>query len=77
METLGGAILVFLASAAFVIAAGIGLARYGDDYVEWVKEMPEGLDKETAMNSLIWATREQNPEEARKLNDALYPPKSK
>ena len=53
------------------------LMRYGDDYVEWVKEMPEGLDKETAMNSLIWATREQNPEEARKLSEALYPPKSK
>jgi hypothetical protein len=53
------------------------LMRYGDDYVEWVKGMPEGLDKETAMNSLIWATREQNPEEARKLSEALYPPKSK
>ena len=39
--------------------------------------MPEGLDKETAMNSLIWATREQNPEEARKLSETLYPPKSK
>ncbi|HEY1121649.1 MAG TPA: hypothetical protein VGE67_08620 [Haloferula sp.] len=52
------------------------LMRYGDDYVEWVKQMPEGIDKETAMNSLIWATREQNPAEARKLNDQLYPPKA-
>ncbi len=51
------------------------LGRFGDDYVEWVKEMPEGLDKETAMNSLIWATREQNPAEARKLNEQLYPAK--
>jgi len=50
------------------------LMRFGDDYVEWVKQMPEGIDKETAMNSLIWATREQNPAEARKLNDQLYPP---
>ncbi|WP_035605650.1 hypothetical protein [Haloferula sp. BvORR071] len=51
------------------------LMRYGDDYVEWVKQMPPGIDKETAMNSLIWATREQNPAEARKLSDQLYPPK--
>lgn len=49
------------------------LTRYGDDYVQWVKEMPPGIDKDTAMNSLIWATREQNPAEARKLNDQLYP----
>lgn len=49
------------------------LLRFGDDYVEWVKEMPEGLDKETAMNSLIWATREENPAEARKLSEELYP----
>ena len=34
MESLGTAILVFLVSAAFVIAAGIGLARYGDDLAE-------------------------------------------
>ena len=52
------------------------LMRYGDDYVEWVKEMPPGIDKDTAMNSLIWATREQNPAEARKLNEQLYPPKA-
>jgi hypothetical protein len=52
------------------------LLRFGDDYVEWVKEMPEGIDKETAMNSLIWATREQNPAEARKLSEQLYPPKA-
>jgi cation:H+ antiporter len=34
METLGSAILVFAASAAFVVAAGIGLARFGDDLAE-------------------------------------------
>jgi hypothetical protein len=51
------------------------LMRFGDDYVEWVKAMPPGIDKDTAMNSLIWATREQNAAEARKLNDELYPPK--
>ena len=31
--------------------------RYGDDYVEWVKEMPEGLDKETAGCLLVAKTR--------------------
>lgn len=51
------------------------LARFGDDYVQWVKEMPPGIDKDTAMNSLIWATREKNPAEARKLNEQLYPKK--
>jgi cation:H+ antiporter len=34
MESLGTAILVFVVSATFVIAAGIGLARYGDDLAE-------------------------------------------
>jgi cation:H+ antiporter len=34
MESLGAAISVFLVSAAFVIAAGIGLARFGDDLAD-------------------------------------------
>lgn len=34
MESLGAAIGVFLVSAAFVIAAGIGLARFGDDLAD-------------------------------------------
>lgn len=51
------------------------LARYGDDYVDWVRQMPPGIDKDTAMNSLIWATREQNPAKARELNDQLFPKK--
>jgi cation:H+ antiporter len=34
METLGSAVTVFLISAAFTIAAGVGLARYGDDLAE-------------------------------------------
>ncbi len=34
MESLGIAALVFLVSAAFVVAAGMGLARYGDDLAE-------------------------------------------
>jgi cation:H+ antiporter len=34
METLTGAILVFLASAAFVVLAGVGLARFGDEIAE-------------------------------------------
>lgn len=51
------------------------LTRYGDDYVEWVKQMPEGIDRNTAMGSLIWATREQNPERAKELERQLYPEK--
>jgi cation:H+ antiporter len=34
MESLGGAIAVFLVSAAFVVLAGMGLARFGDDLAE-------------------------------------------
>ena len=34
MESLGIAVLVFVVSAAFVVAAGMGLARYGDDLAE-------------------------------------------
>jgi len=34
METLGGAVLVFLVSAGFVVLAGMGLARFGDDLAE-------------------------------------------
>ncbi len=34
MDSLGIAAIVFVVSAAFVIAAGIGLARYGDDLAE-------------------------------------------
>jgi cation:H+ antiporter len=34
METLGSAVVVFLISAAFTIAAGIGLARFGDDLAD-------------------------------------------
>jgi len=49
------------------------LDRFGDDYVEWVKRMPAGIDKDTAMNSLVWATRERNPAEADKLSKQLYP----
>jgi cation:H+ antiporter len=34
MESLGAAIAVFLASAVFVVLAGIGLAKYGDELAE-------------------------------------------
>jgi cation:H+ antiporter len=34
METLGGAVLVFVVCAAFVVGAGIGLARFGDELAE-------------------------------------------
>jgi cation:H+ antiporter len=70
METLGGAILVFLVSAAFVIAAGIGLARYGDELAEatgwgklWVGTLLVGiatsLPEVTVNISAVWL--EKNP----------------
>ena len=49
------------------------LWRYGDDYVEWVMKMPPGLHKEAAMNSILWATSEQNPAAARELSEQFYP----
>lgn len=49
------------------------LWRYGDDYVEWVKQMPPGIHKEAAMNSVLWATSEQNPAQARLLSEQFYP----
>ncbi len=51
------------------------LWRYGDDYVEWVKAMPPGIHKETALNSIIWATAERDPAKARALSAEFYPPK--
>ena len=65
MESLGSAILVFLVSAAFVIAAGIGLARYGDDLAEstgwgklWVGTLLVGiatsLPEVTVNISAVW-----------------------
>src|SRR3990170_7463978 len=70
MESLGGAALVFVLSAAFVIAAGIGLARYGDDLAEstgwgrlWVGTLLVGiatsLPEVTVNISAVWL--EQNP----------------
>jgi hypothetical protein len=48
------------------------LHRYGDDYITWVKTLPEGPDKAAALNSLIWATREVNDAEANRLSRELY-----
>jgi cation:H+ antiporter len=70
METLSGAILVFLVSAAFVIAAGIGLARFGDDIADvtgwgklWVGTLLVGIATslpEVVVNvSAVWL--EDNP----------------
>jgi len=55
--------------------ARLHLARYGDDYVDWVIQLPPGLDRDRAMNSLVWATREQDPAKARELEARLYPKK--
>lgn len=55
--------------------ARANFARYGDDYVDWVIQMPPGLDRDRAMNSLIWATRELDPAKARELETRLYPKK--
>jgi cation:H+ antiporter len=70
MDTLSGAILVFLVSSAFVIAAGIGLARFGDDLAEatgwgklWVGTLLVGiatsLPEVTVNVSAVWL--EKNP----------------
>jgi cation:H+ antiporter len=70
MDTLSSAILVFLVSAAFVIAAGIGLARFGDDLAEatgwgklWVGTLLVGiatsLPEVTVNVSAVWL--DQNP----------------
>jgi cation:H+ antiporter len=70
METLGSAIVVFLISAAFVVAAGIGLARFGDDLAEatgwgklWVGTLLVGIATslpEVVVNiSAVWL--EKNP----------------
>lgn len=70
METLSGAILVFLASAAFVVAGGVGLARFGDDLADvtgwgklWVGTLLVGIATslpEVVVNiSAVWL--EKNP----------------
>jgi cation:H+ antiporter len=70
MDTLSGAIVVFLVSSAFVIAAGIGLARFGDDLAEatgwgklWVGTLLVGiatsLPEVTVNVSAVWL--EKNP----------------
>jgi cation:H+ antiporter len=70
MESLSSAILVFLLSASFVIAAGIGLARYGDELAEatgwgklWVGTLLVGiatsLPEVTVNISAVWL--EKNP----------------
>ncbi len=65
METLAGAATAFLISAAFVVAAGIGLARYGDELAEstgwgklWVGTLLVGiatsLPEVTVNISAVW-----------------------
>jgi len=65
METLGTAVIVFLVSATFVVFAGIGLARYGDDLAEstgwgklWVGTLLVGiatsLPEVTVNISAVW-----------------------
>jgi cation:H+ antiporter len=70
MESLGGAIVVFLLSAAFVVAGGVGLARFGDDIADvtgwgklWVGTLLVGIATslpEVVVNiSAVWL--EKNP----------------
>jgi cation:H+ antiporter len=70
MDSLTGAILVFLVSSAFVIGAGIGLARFGDELAEatgwgklWVGTLLVGiatsLPEVTVNVSAVWL--EKNP----------------
>lgn len=51
------------------------LWRYGDDYIEWVKQMPSGIHREAAMNSILLATSGENPARARELGEQFYPRK--
>ena len=70
MESLGAAIVVFLISAGFVVAGGIGLARFGDDIADvtgwgklWVGTLLVGIATslpEVVVNiSAVWL--EKNP----------------
>ena len=70
LDSLGGAVLVFLVSAAFVVAAGVGLARFGDDLADvtgwgklWVGTLLVGIATslpEVVVNiSAVWL--EKNP----------------
>ena len=70
MDSLTSAIVVFLVSSAFVIGAGIGLARFGDDLAEatgwgklWVGTLLVGiatsLPEVTVNVSAVWL--EKNP----------------
>ena len=70
MDTLSSAILVFLISAAFVVAGGVGLARFGDDIADvtgwgklWVGTLLVGIATslpEVVVNiSAVWL--EKNP----------------
>ena len=70
METLASAVTAFLISAAFVIAAGIGLARFGDELADktgwgklWVGTLLVGiatsLPEVTVNVSAVWL--EKNP----------------
>ena len=51
------------------------LWRYGDDYVEWVRQMPPGIHREAAMNGILAATAAENPVRARELGAQFYPRK--
>ncbi len=51
------------------------LWRYGDDYIEWVTEMPASIHKEAAMSAILRETTAANPAAGRELNDKFYPRK--
>lgn len=51
------------------------LWRYGDDYIEWAKQMPPGIHREAAMNAILLATAAENPAQARELGEQFYPRK--
>lgn len=49
--------------------------RLNEDYVNWVRALPTGLDREMAMFSLAYAMREKQPGLARELGTELQDPK--
>ncbi|GAA5120241.1 hypothetical protein JIN84_20640 [Luteolibacter yonseiensis] len=45
------------------------LERYGREYVEWVRQMPPGFDRDAAVDSVVYST--PDPERARQYREQL------
>lgn len=47
------------------------MRRFGEDYVEWVLQMPNGPDRKEARRGLIWQTMKIDPEQGERLRRRL------